>query len=36
VAWLGANTDALLYSTASFLGGGVCGLWRCRSAIQLL
>jgi hypothetical protein len=29
----GANPDGLLYSTASFLGGGVCGLQRCRSAI---
>jgi len=36
VVWMGANLDALLYSTASFLGGGVCGLRRCRSAIQLL
>jgi len=33
VAWMGANPDGLLYSTASFLGGGVCGLRRCRSAI---
>ena len=36
MAWMGANPDALLYSAASFLGGGVCGLQRCRSAIQLL
>ena len=36
MAWMGANLDALLYSTASILGGGVCGLRRCRSAIQLL
>ena len=33
MAWMGANPDALLYSTASFLGGGICGLLRCRSAI---
>jgi len=33
--WMGANPDGLLYSTAS-LGGGVCGLRSCRSAIQLL
>jgi len=26
VAWMGANPHGLLYSTASFLGGGVCGL----------
>ena len=36
MAWMGANSDALLHSTASFLGGGVCGLRRCSSAIQLL
>ena len=33
--WMGANPDGLLYSTA-FLRWGVCGLWRCRSAIQLV
>jgi len=34
---MGANPDGLLYSTASFLiGGVVCGLRRCRSVIQLI
>ena len=36
VAWTGTNPDVLLYSTVSFLGAGVCGLRRCRSAVQLL
>jgi len=36
VSWMGANLDVHLYSTASFIGEGVCGLRRCRSAIQLL
>jgi len=34
MAWMVANPDALLYSVSSFLGGGVCGLQRCRSAVQ--
>jgi len=33
---MGANPDGLLHSTAFFLGGGICGLRRCRSAIQLV
>ena len=36
MAWMGANLDVHLYSSATFIGGGVCGLRRCRSAIQLL
>ena len=33
MSWMGAHPDAFLYSTASFLGGGVCELQKCRSAI---
>ena len=36
MACMGANLDVHLYSTASFIGGGVCGLRRFRSAFQLL
>ena len=36
MVWMGANPDGLLYLPPLFLGGGICGLWRCRSAIQFL